>query len=388
MSECHIMNTYNRFDVVFEKGFGCRVYDVNGKEYIDFVSGVAVNCLGHCHPVIVNALKEQSQKLIHISNLYYNKPQIELAEKIISLSNHKSVFFCNSGTEATEAALKLARKYGKLKGGNSKNKIIYMKNSFHGRTLGALSVTGQLKYQMDFMPLIPEVIPVSFNDIDEIEKVMNENTCAVILEPIQGEGGIISANKDYLIKVRELCDKFDALLIFDEVQCGIGRTGKFFAYENFGVIPDVVCLAKGLGGGFPIGAIIANEKADVAFVKGDHGSTFGGNPLACAVSLSVLNELISSKIIENVNTLSKYLVDKLYNIKNKYGLIDEIKGIGLLLGISLKVDVKNFVNKCFENGLLLVSAGSNTVRLLPPLNISFDDIDCAIDIIEKTISSY
>lgn len=388
MPECYIMNTYNRFDVVFEKGLGSKLYDTNGKEYIDFVSGVAVNCLGHCHPTIINTLFSQSNKLIHISNLYYSKVQIELAKKLISLSNHKSVFFCNSGTEANEAALKLARKYGKLKGGENKNKIIYMKNSFHGRTLGALSVTGQIKYQTEFMPLIPNTISVSFNNIDELKEVFDENVCAVILEPIQGEGGIICADKNYLKSVRELCDKFNALLIFDEVQCGIGRTGKFFAYENFGVIPDVICLAKGLGGGFPIGAILANDKADIAFTKGDHGSTFGGNPLACAVSLSVIEEIINNNIIENVNTIGKYLTDKLNLLKEKYNIINEIKGMGLLLGISLNIDTKDFINKCFENGLLLVGAGFNTVRLLPPLNVNYDDIDCAVNIIEKVLKEF
>lgn len=309
-------------------------------------------------------------------------------QKLISLSNHKSVFFCNSGTEANEAALKLARKYGKLKGGENKNKIIYMKNSFHGRTLGALSVTGQIKYQTEFMPLIPNTISVSFNNIDELKEVFDENVCAVILEPIQGEGGIICADKNYLKSVRELCDKFNALLIFDEVQCGIGRTGKFFAYENFGVIPDVICLAKGLGGGFPIGAILANDKADIAFTKGDHGSTFGGNPLACAVSLSVIEEIINNNIIENVNTIGKYLTDKLNLLKEKYNIINEIKGMGLLLGISLNIDTKDFINKCFENGLLLVGAGFNTVRLLPPLNVNYDDIDCAVNIIEKVLKEF
>lgn len=387
MSECNIMNTYNRFDVVFTKGYGSRVFDINGKEYIDFVSGVAVNCLGHCHPAITNALNFQSKNLIHISNLYYTDKQIELAEKLIKLSHHKSVFFCNSGAEANEAALKLARKYGKLKG-DMKNKIIYMKNSFHGRTMGALSVTGQIKYQSDFTPLIPNVQDVTFNNIDEIKKAIDDNTCGVILEPIQGEGGIICADKDYLLEVRKLCDTFDCLLIFDEVQCGIGRTGKFFAYENFGVIPDVVCLAKGLGGGFPIGAVIANERADAAFTKGDHGSTFGGNPLACAVSSSVLDEIINKNILNNVIDISRYIKDKIYYLKEKYDVIDEIKGLGLLLGISLKIDTKEFIKKCFDKGLLLVGAGSNTVRLLPPLNLNYEDADAALSIVEEVIREY
>lgn len=388
MSKYNLMNTYGRFNVVFEKGSGCRVYDAEGKEYIDFVSGVAVNCLGHSHPVIVKALAEQGQNLIHISNLYYNTKQIELAEKLIDESDHHSVFFCNSGAEANEAALKLARKYGRLHGGEVKNKIIYMNNSFHGRTMGALSVTGQVKYQKDFTPLNSGVVSVNFNEIDEIKKAVDENTCAVILEPIQGEGGIITADIEYLKEVRQLCDKFNALLIFDEVQCGIGRTGKLYAYKNFGVVPDVICLAKGLGGGFPIGAVIANEKAASSFSPGDHGSTFGGNPLACAVSLAVINELTKNGVIENVNTVSKYLFHKLELLKSKYSIIDDIRGMGLLIGISLNTDTKELIKKCFDKGLLLIGAGSNTIRLLPPLNINTCDIDSALSILEDALKEY
>ncbi|QEK10942.1 aspartate aminotransferase family protein [Crassaminicella thermophila] len=386
MGKNNIMNTYARFDVIFEKGFGSKVWDIEGKEYIDFVSGVAVNCLGHSHKAITKALSEQSENLIHISNLYWNTNQFKLAKKLVDLSDHDQVFFCNSGTEAVETGLKLARKYGKMKN-NNKNTILYMKNSFHGRTLGALAVTGQEKYQKDFLPLMEGFDSVNFNDIEDLEKKINENTCAVIIEPIQGEGGIIKAEKAFLQKARELCNKFDALLIFDEVQCGIGRVGTLFAYQSFGVIPDVICMAKGLGGGFPIGAVIAKKKAAIAFVPGDHGCTFGGSPLACAVSLAVLEELVDKGIINKVNEKSKYFVDKLEELKCKYDVIESIQGIGLMLGIKVKKEPKNIVNKCFEKGLLLVGAGKDVVRILPPLNVLEEEIDKAVTILEEVLDN-
>ncbi|TCO71062.1 aspartate aminotransferase family protein [Marinisporobacter balticus] len=384
MSKHNIMNTYGRFDVTFEKGIGSKVYDTDGKEYIDFVSGVAVNCLGHSHPAMVAALEAQSKTLIHVSNLYWNKQQLDLAKKLAQNSDHEQVFFCNSGTEAVETGLKLARKYGRIKN-NSKNEIIYMKNAFHGRTLGALAVTGQEKYQKDFMPLMEGVKSIEFDDIAALEKNINENTCAVIVEPIQGEGGIIKATKAFLQEARGLCDKFDALLIFDEVQCGIGRVGTLFAYQSFGVIPDIICMAKGLGGGFPIGATLANEKSASAFVPGDHGCTFGGSPLACAVSLAVLEELVDNGIIHGVNEKSKYFVEKLKILQNKYPVIESIQGMGLILGIKVNIDPKMIVGKCFEKGLLLVGAGKDVVRILPPLNVKNEEIDQCITILQDAL---
>ncbi|MDD3704964.1 MAG: aminotransferase class III-fold pyridoxal phosphate-dependent enzyme, partial [Clostridiaceae bacterium] len=258
MSKENILKTYARFDVTAVRGKGCLIYDVNEKEYIDFVSGVAVNCLGHCHPSIINAIQKQSCKLMHVSNLYWNEPQMELADRLCKLSGLEGAFFCNSGTEAVEAAMKFARKYGKLKGGPLKHEIIYMNNSFHGRTMGALSVTGQGKYQKDYMPLIPGVKSVDINDVEKLDTEMNSNVCAIIVEPIQGEGGIIAADSAFLEEAKKLCEKYEALLIFDEVQCGIGRLGSLFAFEKFEVKPDLVCIAKGLGGGFPIGAVVAS----------------------------------------------------------------------------------------------------------------------------------
>ena len=386
MSKNCIMNTYGRYDVTFEKGLGCKLYDIDGKEYVDFVSGVAVNCLGHSHPAIISALREQSEKLIHISNYYWNTTHTLLAEKLINNSDHSKVFFCNSGTEAVEGALKIARKYGKLKGTEGKNVFLYMDNSFHGRTLGALSVTGQEKYQQDFRPLIDGVRKVNFNDIEDLKRSFDETVCGIIIEPIQGEGGINTANIEFLEEARNLCDKYDALLIFDEIQCGIGRLGSLFAYKKFLVIPDVICIAKALGGGFPIGAVVANEKASMAFVPGDHGSTYGGNPLGCAVGVAVLTELIEGGIIDKIEEKGIYLKERLLKLKDEYNIIDEVKGMGLLIGISLKTEAKKFSNLCFDNGLLVVTAGDNVVRLLPPLNVSKEELGEALAILETVLS--
>ena len=385
MSRSNIMNTYGRFDVVFDKGKGTKVFDKDGVEYIDFVSGVAVNCLGHCNPKIVATIKNQAEKLIHVSNYYWNQNAMDLAEKLCQNSDHQKVFFCNSGTESIETALKLGRKYGKLsqKNKGGKNEIIYMDNSFHGRTMGALSVTGQPKYQEDFRPLIGNVKSSKFNDINDITSKINEDTCAVIIEPIQGEGGIICADKEFLKVVRSLCNEYDALLIFDEVQCGIGRSGKLFAYQKYGIVPDVVCMAKALGAGFPIGAVLATQKAAEAFVPGDHGNTFGGNPLGAAIGCCVLHELIDEKIIDSVDEKAEYIKARINDLKLKYNCIEETRGMGLLIGIKLSIDIKLFVNKCFEKKLLLITAGDGVVRLLPPLNVSKEDIDAALDIITK-----
>lgn len=384
MSKNSVMNTYGRFDVTFEKGIGSKLYDVNGKEYIDFVSGVAVNCLGHCHPVIVNAITEQSSKLIHISNYYWNTKHTELASLLTQNSDHSKVFFCNSGTEAVEGALKAARKYGKLKGNENKNVILYMNNSFHGRSMGALSVTGQQKYQEAFKPLIGGVKQIEFNDIEDLRRNFDENVCGVIVEPIQGEGGIIPATVEFLEEARALCDKYDALLIFDEIQCGIGRLGSLFAYKKFGVVPDVIAIAKALGGGFPIGAFLVNEKASTSLVPGDHGSTFGGNPLGSAVGVAILKELTEDGVIASVDEKGAYLKDNLLKLRNKYGVINEIRGMGLLIGISV-ANPKELMNTCFNKGLLVVTAGADVVRLLPPLNVTKEDMDGALNILEEAL---
>lgn len=385
MKKEYIMNTYGRFDVTFTKGMGTKVYDTEGMCYLDFVSGVAVNCLGHSHPAIAMTLADQSQTLMHVSNLYWNDKQLKLAEKLAAHSHHQQVFFSNSGTEAVETALKLARKHGKIKGGKDKNVILYMENSFHGRTLGALAVTGQEKYQKDFMPLMSGLKAVKFNDPVDLAEKMDESVCGIILEPIQGEGGIIAVSPAFLHKARALCDQHQALLIFDEVQCGIGRTGKLFAYENFAVLPDVICMAKGLGGGFPIGATLAKKEAAQAFAPGDHGCTFGGNPLACAVGLTVLEEILEKGVLENTIQQSKYLIDQLSKLQEKYTVVQGVQGMGLMLGLGLTIQGKQLVQKCFEKGLLLVGAGEKVVRILPPLNVTQEEIDEAVEIIDAAL---
>ena len=382
MGKENLMESYARFDVNFEKGIGTKLYDTEGKEYLDFVAGVAVNCLGHCHPAVVKALDDQSKKLIHVSNLYWTPTQTELAKKLTQYSDHDTVFFWNSGTEANETAIKMARKYGKLTGDVEKYEIITMENSFHGRTLGSLAITGQTKYQKDFMPLIGGVSSVKFNDIDDLQKKISEKTCAVIIEPIQGEGGIIKADKTFLVEAKKLCEEYNALLIFDEVQCGIGRSGDLFAYQSFGVVPDIVCLAKGLGGGFPIGAVLANEKASI-FKPGDHGCTFGGNPLGCAVSLAVLEELMENGVLEGVKEKEQFFKAEIEKLMIEYNFIKKIDGKGLMLGLHLEIEAKKIVGKAFEKGLLIIGAGKNVVRIVPPLNITTDEIKKGLEILQE-----
>lgn len=389
-----LLNVYSRYNKVFEKGKGTYIYDDEGNEYLDFVSGISVNCLGHASPVITEALTEQSQKLVHISNLYYSQPQLDLADKLTDNSEMESVFFTNSGTEAIELALKIARKYGNNlsydKNGNKiadKTEIIYMKNSFHGRSTGALAVTGQPKYQKPFEPLMKNVTECNFNDVEDLKAKVSEKTAAIILEPIQGESGLESATPEFMEAIKELSEKYNTLVIFDEIQCGMGRTGKLFAYENFDLIPDIVTIAKSLGGGVPIGACLTKGKANDVLVPGDHGSTYGGNPLVCAVANAVLYELIDNKLIEkNVVEKGQYSVEKLKKLKEKFDFIEEIRGKGLLLGIKFdekKVLAKDVVLKALENGLLLVGAGNNVVRFFPPFNVTNDEIDKAVSILEK-----
>lgn len=384
--ENHVMNIYSRYDLVAKSGKGSWLTDINGDEYLDFVSGIAVNCLGHSHPEIVKTVDEQAKQLMHISNLYWSLPQIELANSLSEKSGLDKVFFCNSGTESNETALKIVRKYGKEKGGVDKCGIICMKESFHGRTLGALSVTGQEKYREKFRPLIGEVYDADFNDPASVENLMSEKICAVILEPVQGESGIVPAKPEFLKAVKELCDKYDALLIFDEVQCGMGRSGDLFAYQVLGVMPDICTTAKALGAGFPIGAVMASDKASKYFVPGDHGCTFGGNPLACAVGNTVIKQLFEKGILENVREMSAYLFEKLNGLKQQYKVIEDIRGMGLLIGVQLADGMKTeLIAEAMKNKLLLAGAGHETVRFLPPLNVTKDEIDIAMEKFEMSL---
>lgn len=376
-----LMKTYKRFDLNFVKGKGVYLFEKNGDKYLDFVAGIAVNALGHSNEKIVKAIKEQSEQLIHISNLYYDDHQINLSKKLIELSDHQSVFFCNSGTEAIEGTVKIARKYGQKMG---KSKILYFDNAFHGRTLGALSVTSNEKYKKSFKPLVPNVEQVKLNDQEDFLDKFDESVCAVIIEPIQGEGGINPVDEDFLQLIRDETSTNNALLIFDEVQAGIGRTGTFFAYEGFNVTPDVIALAKGLGGGVPIGAFIANEKADV-LSYGDHGCTFGGNPLVTAVSNVVVDEVSNLDFLLQVTEKGNYLKNKLNVLKKEYSIITKIKGKGLMIGVDFEIDPKKIVELALEEKLLIINAGVNTIRLVPALNVSYKEIDAFIYLFEKVI---
>lgn len=381
LGEKYVMKTYNRFPLTFVKGEGMYVYDENGKEYLDFVAGIAVNSLGHNYPKLVETIAKQSSEIIHISNLYYSEPQVKLAQKLVENGSLDKVFFCNSGAESIEAALKLARKYGSKTG---RQEIVTMYHSFHGRTFGAVTATGQGHYHEGFGDMLPHIKYADYNNFESVKAAVNENTVAILMEPVQGEGGIIPANKEFLQKVRALCDEKDILLMFDEVQCGVGRLGTLFAYQTYGVVPDVMSTAKGIAGGIPCGIMMA--KADVAesFKPGDHASTFGGNPLAAAAGCVVVDELLGG-VLDNVKSMGKYLEEKLDAIVSKYDFVKERRGIGLMQGIELDRPVADYVAKSISNGLLLVNAGKNVIRFVPSLIVSKEDIDKAIEILDKSL---
>ena len=380
------MFTGKRFDLTIEKGKGSYIYDVDGREYLDFTAGYAVNSLGHCNDIMINALKEQSQKIFHISDIVWNPIQTKLANFLVEKSGMESVFIGNSGSEAIEGALKLAKKYGNtVSEGKDKYEIISMINAFHGRAIGSTSITGKEKYKKPFYPLLPGTKNIPLNDIKALEEAMSDKVCAVVIEPIQGEGGVLPSTIEFLEAARTLCDKYDALLIFDEVQCGMGRIGEVFAYDFFGVKPDIVCIAKGLGGGFPIGAFLSNKKADL-FQPGDHGTTFGGNPLACAVSYAVMQEVSKESFLKDVKEKGDYFKKTFHEKAKVMGFNYEIRGEGLLLGIDIGKSPAELVNKCIENGLLIIGAGETVLRVIPPLTISKEEIDKGIDIIIKSMA--
>lgn len=378
------MNTYGRFPVALVKGKGAYVWDADNKQYLDFVGGIAVCALGHCAPVLVEALREQAQSLWHVSNLYWIKPQVELAEKLVSLSGLGKVFFCNSGAEANEAAIKLARKFFYRRKEGQRSSIITFKDSFHGRTLATVTATGQTRYQEGFAPLAPGFMYAEYNNLASVIELIDKNTCAIMVEPVQGEGGVRPAQPAFLKGLREICDNEGILLIFDEVQCGLGRTGNFLAFQGYGVAPDIVTLAKGLGGGFPIGAMLASNEAASGFAPGDHASTFGGNPLATAVANKVVDIIGDPVFLEQeVQARSRMLYRELAQITDPRIL--EIRGKGMLLGMEFKCDVKGFVDICMDQGLLLVGAGPRVVRLVPPLNINETEIHQATGIIKEAL---
>lgn len=381
----YILNTYKRFPFTFVKGEGVYLYTDFGKKMIDFGSGIAVTTLGHSHKDIIKTIKEQSENLIHTSNLYYTFPQLNLAKKLVENSCFDRVFFCNSGAEANEAALKLARKYGKIKC-NEKYKIITLKNSFHGRTIATITLTGQTKYQKGFEPLLEGIIYVEPNNIKELEKAFDKNVCGIFIEVIQGEGGIKELNYDFVQKVRNLCNDYDALMIVDEVQTGIGRTGKLFGYENFfNIEPDVITLAKGLANGLPIGAMLLKDKFSSILGPGDHASTFGGNLLVTAVANKVLEIIERDNILENVITTGKYFKERLLELKNKYKSILDVRGMGLMLGIEIDFYNRDLINSLFEESIIAITSGENVIRFLPPLIITKKEVDIVITALDKIL---
>ena len=381
-----LLHTYNRFPVVLERGDGVRLYDVDGKEYLDFAAGIAVFALGYNNRKYNQALKDQIDKVIHTSNLFYNVPMTEAAEKLVKATGLSRVFFTNSGTEAIEGAIKVARKYAYLKDGSTDHEIIAMENSFHGRSLGALSVTGNTHYQEPFKPLIGGIRFARFNDLDSVKAQLTEKTCAVIMETVQGEGGIYPADPEFLAGVRKLCDDRDILLILDEIQCGMGRTGTMFACQDYGVLPDVMTCAKALGCGVPVGAFVLNEKtAAASLVPGDHGTTYGGNPLACAAVSKVFDLFEEDHILEHVREITPYLEEKLDALVDKYDFLAARRGKGLMQGLVLEgKPVGEVISRAIENGLLVISAGGNVLRMVPPLVIGRDDVDEMIEKLEKS----
>lgn len=385
-AEKAVLHTYNRFPVVLERGEGVRLYDLDGKEYLDFGAGIAVFALGYGNKAYNQALKDQIDKLIHTSNLFYNTPMVEAAEKLLKASGMSKVFFTNSGTEAIEGAIKAARKYAWLKDKSTDHEIIAMKHSFHGRSLGALSVTGNTHYQEPFKPLIGGIRFADFNDLDSVKEQITEKTCAIILEPVQGEGGIYPASKEFLQGVRRLCDEKDILLILDEIQCGMGRTGSMFAFQSYEVMPDIMTSAKALGCGVPVGAFVLNEKtAENSLEPGDHGTTYGGNPLACSAVSKVFDLFEEEKILEHVQKTAPYLERKLDELVEKYDFLTERRGKGLMQGLVVSGrPVGEIINKGIENGLFVLSAGSDVLRLVPPLIITEADIDEMIEKLEKS----
>ncbi|MGN0383595.1 MAG: aspartate aminotransferase family protein [Eubacterium sp.] len=379
-----LLHTYNRFKIVIDKGDGVYLYDIDGKKYLDFAAGIAVFALGYNNKEYNEELKYQIDKIIHTSNLFYNVPAIRAAERVVQATGLDRVFFTNSGTEAIEGAIKTARKYAYNKDGCNDHEIIAMKHSFHGRSMGALSVTGNEHYQEAFKPMIGGIRFAEFNNIDSVKELVNGKTCAIILEPIQGEGGIYPATLEFMQGIRKICDDNDILMICDEIQCGMGRSGKMFAYQHFGIKPDIVTLAKALGCGVPVGAFVSSDKA-AAMTPGDHGSTYGGNPFVTAAVNKVFELYESYDILSNVNEVSAYMEQKLDELVDTSDKVIERRGMGLMQGLVIDGNVSEIVAKSIENGLIVISAGSNVLRLVPPLVITKDDVDLMITILKKVL---
>ncbi|MFP4367122.1 MAG: aspartate aminotransferase family protein [Bacteroidales bacterium] len=376
----YYLQTFKRYPLTLSRGSGAHVWDVEGNEYIDVIGGIAVNCVGHCHPKVVSAIQKQAENLIHISNFYLSEPQVKLSGKLVQLSGLDRVFFANSGAESVEGAMKIARKYAHSKGKGGD--IISFQNSFHGRTLATIA-TGKKQMQKGFEPIPGGFIQLPFNDMEAVRKTAGKDTAAIIIEPIQGEGGINVAGKEFLGDLRTFCTEQDIVLIFDEIQCGMGRTGKMFAWEHYGVKPDIITLAKALGGGVPVGAILSNEKVSSAIEFGDHGTTFGGNPLVCVASLATIEVIEEENLLRQSTEKGEWIRSRIeaMNINS----VKEIRGKGLMIGVEFEFETRTLVQKMMENGVLANATAGNVLRLLPPLNISYEDLDKALDILRKSL---
>ena len=386
MATKYIMNTYGDRQLALVRGEGPYVWDAEGNKYLDFLSGIAVNGLGHCHPKVVEAIRNQAGKLMHVSNLYYIEPQAKLAKLMIDNSDLDQCFFCNSGAEANEAAIKIARKYAVDKGRSSTYEIITMHDSFHGRTMATITATAQTKYHKGFEPMLPGFSYVPFDDLDTVAKAITSQTCAILVEPIQSEGGVNVPGEGYLEGLREMCDQHDLLLIFDEAQTSPGRLGAFFGYQTYGVIPDVLTMAKFLGGGTPIGAMLAKKEVAESFVPGTHAATFGGNPLVTAAALATLETIVEEDLFKNVISVGNYLEEKFTRLQ-ELAPIKEIRGRGLLRGVVFEIDAKPIAEKCIENGLITICTNDYVLRFMPPLNITTDHVDEAYNIVSKSIAN-
>ena len=385
-AEKALLHTYNRYQIVFEKGEGVYLYDLNGKKYLDFCAGIAVFALGYKNEAYNQALKDQIDKVIHTSNYYYNVPAVEAAKKLQQVSGMDRVFFTNSGAEAVEGAIKAARKYGYLKDGQTDHEIIAMEHSFHGRTMGALSITGNPKYREAFQPMIGNIRFATLNDFESVLNQVTDKTCAIIFETVQGEGGIHPVTEGFIRRVKQLCEERDILLILDEIQCGMGRTGSMFAWQKYGVKPDIMTTAKALGCGVPVGAFLMTEKvAQNSLVPGDHGTTYGGNPLAASAINKVLDLFEENHIIENVNTVGKYLEKRLDELVEKYDFIETRRGCGLMQGLVFTCPAAPYIQKALDAGLVLINAGANIIRFIPPLIINESHVDEMISILDSCL---
>ncbi len=382
----HLVNIYGCLPLAFVEGRGPYLIDADGNRYLDFFCGLAVTSLGHAHPAVVNAIKSQAEKLIHVSNVFHTEPMARLAQRLSGLFHGAKVFFGNSGAEVNEAAIKLARHWGAENGGRFE--IIAMQNSFHGRTMATLSATGQEKYHHGFEPMLPGMTLINFDDLEAVEAAVNPRTAAVLVEPIQGEGGVVvPKTADYLARLRKICDRHNLLLVFDEVQVGMGRTGKLFAHEHFGVVPDVMTLAKALGGGLPIGAMLARPEVAATLTPGTHGTTFGGNPVACAAALAVLDTIEKERLLENATAIGNYLMQELRSMAEKSAQITEVRGRGMIIGVVMKGEARPIVDACLKQRLILNATAGNVLRLLPPLNLTLEQAQEGLAIIRRALSA-